>query len=894
VSAEFEEYLAHEGVLRKSGRYPWGSGENPHQRNKSFLDYVDKLKRDGLSETEIASGMGITTTQLRAAKAIAKNETRKADQARALQLKERGLSNVAIGEQLGRNESSVRALLAESARDKAAVLGSTADFLKTQVAEKGYLDVGLGVEAHLGISKEKLSTAVAMLKEEGYEVHKVKKPQLGTGKDTEYKVLAPPGTTWADVKNNTDKIGTVTGYSEDGGRSYLGLQKPRDISSDRLAIRYAEHGGTDADGVMYIRPGVDDLSLGGAKYAQVRISVDGTHYLKGMAMYKDDLPDGVDIMFNTNKSDTGNKLDALKKQKDDPDNPFGATVRQREYIDSSGKKQLSAINIVNEEGRWDDWSKSLSSQMLSKQPVALAKRQLELTYGQKQAQFDEIMSLTNPVVKKKLLESYADDVDSSSVHLKAAALPRQATKVILPMNSMRETEIYAPTYRDGEKVVLIRYPHGGTFEIPELTVNNRNPTARKMLGAVTDAVGINAKVAERLSGADFDGDTVIVIPNDKRYVKTSPPLEGLKGFDPKNQYPYREGMKVMGSKGGGNTQTEMGKVSNLITDMTIGGANHSELARAVRHSMVVIDAEKHKLDYKQSEADNNIKELKAKYQGGANKGAATLISRSTSDIRIAERKARPAAEGGPIDRVTGKKVYVPTGATYVKKNKDGEVIDPKAPRLTKSKRGAEVDDAHVLSSGSPIEQVYADHSNRLKRLANDARKASLETTPIPYSPSARTAYAKEVAQLDAKLNVALKNKPMERQAQLIGNAIVSAKRQSNPDLEPSELKRLKGQALAEARTRTGAQKQRIEFTPKEWEAVQAGAISPSKLNQILNNADLDQVKQLAMPRQATVMTPAALTLARSRIAAGYTQAEVADMLGVPVSTLNTGLLREDG
>jgi DNA-binding CsgD family transcriptional regulator len=891
--SELDDYLSHEGVLRKSGRYPWGSGDNPYQRNKSFLNYVDELKRKGVSETDIAKGMGITTTQLRAAKAIAKNETRKADQARALQLKERGLSNVAIGEQLGRNESSVRALLEESARDKTAVLGSTADFLKAQVAEKGFLDVGLGVESHLGISKEKLATAVSMLQEEGYELHRVKKPQLGTGKDTEYKVLAPPGTTWAEVKNNTDKIGTITGYSEDGGRSYLGLETPKSISSSRLGIRYAEQGGTDADGTMYIRPGVEDLSLGGARYAQVRISVDGTHYLKGMAMYKDDLPDGVDILFNTNKSDTGNKLDALKKQKDDPDNPFGATVRQRHYVDASGKQQLSAINIVNEEGRWDDWSKSLSSQMLSKQTPALAKRQLDLTYAQKQAQFDEIMSLTNPVVKKKLLESYADDVDSSAVHLKAAALPRQATKVILPMNSMRENEIYAPTYRDGEKVVLIRYPHGGIFEIPELTVNNRNPTARKMLGSVTDAVGIHSKVAERLSGADFDGDTVIVIPNDKRYVKTSPPLEGLKGFDTKNRYPYREGMKVMGQKGGGNTQTEMGKVSNLITDMTIQGASHAELARAVRHSMVVIDAEKHKLDYKQSEIDNNIKELKAKYQGGANKGAATLISRSTSDIRVPERKLRSAADGGPIDKATGKKVYVPTGATYAKRNKDGEIVNPNEVRTIKTKRGAEVDDAHTLASGSPMESVCADHSNRLKGLANAARKASLETTPIPYSPSAKTAYAKEVAQLDAKLNEALKNKPMERQAQLIGNAIVSAKRQANPDLEPSEIKRLKGQALAEARTRTGAKKQRIEFTPKEWEAVQAGAISPSKLNQILNNADLDQVKQLAMPRQATVMTPATMSLAKSRLAAGYTQAEVADMLGIPVSTLNTGLKREE-
>ena len=50
----------------------------------------------------------------------------------------------------------------------------------------------------------------------------------------------------------------------------------------------------------------------------------------------------------------------------------------------------------------------------------------------------------------------------------------------------------------------------------------------------------------------------------------------------------------------------MGKISNLITDMTLLGASEDKLARAVRHSMVVIDDEKHHLDYKQSEKDNNI------------------------------------------------------------------------------------------------------------------------------------------------------------------------------------------------------------------------------------------------------------------------------------------------
>jgi len=879
-----QDYLAHYGILRKSGRYPWGSGENPNQRNKSFLDHVDTLRKQGLSETQIAQGFGITTTQLRAAKAIAKNEQRKADASEALRLKDKGMSNVAIGQQMGINESSVRALLNPATQERNDVLGITAGMLKGQVAEKGYIDIGAGVEAHIGVSKEKLNNAVAILREEGYEVYYLKVEQLGTGNQTTIKVLAPPGSTYSELYKNQDQIKQVTNYSEDGGRTFLGMETPASVSSSRVGITYAEKGGADADGTIYIRPGVDDISLGGAKYAQVRIAVDGTHYIKGMAMYKDDLPDGVDLMFNTNKSDTGSKLDALKAMKDDVDNPFGAVVRQMHYTDASGKSKLSSMNIVNEEGDWGEWSKTLSSQMLSKQSPALAKQQLDMTFARKKEQFEEINALTNPVVKKRLLEAFADDVDSSAVHLKAAALPRQSTHVILPIPNMKETEIYAPNYNNGEQVVLVRFPHGGKFEIPELTVNNRQPAAKKALGQSADAVGISPKVAERLSGADFDGDTVLVIPNASRQVKTSSPLAGLQDFDPKTSYPAYDGMAPMTAKA---KQREMGDVSNLITDMTIHGATNAELARAVRHSMVVIDAEKHKLNYKQSKLDNGVAELKAKYQGGARKGAATLISRASSDIRINERKPRSAAKGGPIDKATGRRVYEETGNSYV--DAKGTTVV----RKEKSTKLAETDDAFTLSSGTRMEAVYATHSNRLKAMANDARKTAIVTKPLPYSPSAKRAHAKEVADLDAKLNIAIRNKPLERQAQLLANAVVKAKKQANPDMQSDELKKIKGQALAEARSRTGAAKQRIEITQPEWNAIQAGAISTHKLNEILSNADLDQVKKLATPRAATVATPAVMARAKAMLAMGYTQAEIAGQLGIPTSTLNAAISRKE-
>jgi DNA-binding CsgD family transcriptional regulator len=875
-----ENYLAHYGILRKSGRYPWGSGGDQSTRNRDFLGYIDGLKKDGLSETEIARGLGVTTTQLRAARSIARSQEKQAEINMAQRLKDKGYSNVAIGERMGKSESYVRSLLAPGQKDKADVLQATSEMLKNQVEEKGYLDIGSGVEHHVGVSQTKLKAAVAMLQEEGYTVHYVKVEQLGTGQQTTVKVLAKPDTPYSEVFRNRANIKQVTSYSEDGGRSFLGLQPPLSVSSGRVAVRYAEQGGTDADGVIYVRPGVDDLSLGKSRYAQVRIAVDNSHYLKGMAMYRDDLPDGVDLVFNTNKKSTGNKLDAMKPLKDDPDNPFGAVVRQIVKQGPNGKaKVVSAMNIVNEEGDWENWAKSLSSQMLSKQSPSLAKTQLDMTYEKKRNDLEEIMSLTNPAVRRKLLESYADDADSSAVHLKAAALPRQGSHVILPINSLKESEIYAPNFRNGERVVLIRYPHGGIFEIPELTVNNRHAKAKRALGNAKDAVGINSKVAERLSGADFDGDTVLVIPNNNRKVKTAPALDGLKDFDPVRAYPAYEGMSRMSPR---TKQKEMGVVSNLITDMTIRGATASELARAVRHSMVVIDAEKHNLNYKQSAVDNGIAQLKAKYQGDAKAGASTLISKASAEIRVPERRPRPAAKGGPVDRATGRRVYEETGATY---------LDPKTGKLVrktvKSKKLAETDDASTLSSGTPIEKVYADHSNRLKGLANAARKAAVSTRSTPYSPSAKTAYSKEVAALDAKLNLALRNAPLERQAQILANATVTQKRQANPDMDAAELKKIKAQALAEARLRTGARKQRIQISDAEWDAIQAGAISGHKLNQILNNADLDQVKRLATPKSSTVMTTAKKNRALAMAASGYTQAEIADALGVSLTTLKT-------
>jgi len=893
-----ETSLKHYGTLHKSGRYPWGSGENANQRYMMFLDHVASLSKQGLSDVDIVKGLGLeSTTQLRALKTIASNGVRRADVDQAMKLKDRGNSNVAIGRIMGKNESTIRSLLDPELQKRQDELVIVADMLRDKVKEVKYLDIGGGTENHLGISQTKLQTAVSMLKEDGYVVYKFQQPQLGTGKMTNMKVLTPPGTTFKELINNKDDIRTVSTYSEDGGRTFLGIEEPTIVNSKRIGVRYAEQGGTAKDGVIELRRGVDDISLGKARYAQVRIAVDGTHYLKGMAMYSDKLPDGVDMMFNTNKSDTGNKLDAMKKMKDDKDNPFGSVVRQKHYLGKDGKQLLSALNIVGtedpdgrktpgEEGAWYEWGKTLSSQFLSKQPPALAKEQLGITFNVKKAELDEINSLTNPAIKKKLLKSYSDGADASAVHLKAAGLPRTRNHVILPINSLKDTEIYAPQYKNGEKVVLIRHPHGGIFEIPELTVNNKNREAKSLLENAIDAVGITAKVAERLSGADFDGDTVLVIPNNNGRVKHAPALEGLKDFDSKT-YKLPDGVEFHGNK-----QQLMGDVSNLITDMTVKGAPNEHIARAVRHSMVVIDAEKHNLDYKKSAVDNGIKALKLEYQGKTNGGASTLISRAGGKISVENRKARSAKEGGAIDPATGKLMWTPTGESYVRRTespKTGKVTEKTIMKTFDSKKMAETDDAFTLSSGTNREAVYAEHANKLKALANEARKSMIETPSAKYNASANLAYKPEVESLNAKLNIAQKNAPMERSAQLFAETVVKAKMQANPSMEKDEVKKIRGQALNEARLRMGAKKEKIVLTNAEWNAIQAGAITNNKLNAILDHADLDQVKQLATPREKSAMVPAKVTQAKGMLSRGYTQAEVAEALGISTSTLNEAI-----
>lgn len=882
MKIEETDYIEHYGIIRRSGRYPWGSGGDP----SSFLGMVKNYKDDGKTQKEISDALGITTKELRARISIANAEKKMEEVSLAQRLKDKNWSNAAIAERMGLpGESSVRALLAPRALDRANRLHATVNVLTKELQKNDLIDVGEGVNNHMGLTREQLDTAITYM-----EIHKMAQlhsfPQARVFGHTNIpmRVLAKHDMTKEEVFSRRNEVGSVKDVSSDGGLTFDDFKTPISVSSKRLKVRYAEEGGTDADGVVYIRPGVKDLSMGKNSYSQVRIMVDKTHYIKGMGIYKDDLPDGVDLVFNTNKSNTGNKLDALKPLNEDPDLPFGSIVRQ--ILDKPGHpdaKPTSAINVVSDEEQWSKWSKSLSSQMLSKQHPDLINRQLKLTRDKRQVEFDEIMALTNPVVKRKMLQEFADDVDSASVHLKAERLPRSSWHVILPVSSLKDNEVYAPNYKDGEWVSLIRYPHAGTFEIPLVKVNNKNKEAKNLIGnEAKTAVGINSRVAERLSGADFDGDTVLVIPNKggKLDIKSSAPLEGLKNFTPNKAYPGYEGMPVMTDKQLGK---EMGSISNLITDMTLKGASRDELTRAVRHSMVVIDAKKHKLNYKLSAVENGIPALKEKYQGGKNKGAATLISRAKGAVRIPERKPRPYAQGGPIDSKTGAKVYVDTGRTRKDKEGNEYVVNQKLKRL------AVTDNAHDLSSKTIVENLYADHSNALKDLANRARKESLVVPKMKRDPAKAAEYADEVTRLNAALEIYDRNKPLERQANNLATAMYAAKVKANPNMEKKEKDKLRQRSLMSARRKIGVQRIVIDVTPRQWEAIQAGAISQSKLEKILKRADPEQIKEYATPKSKLLMTDTKINKAKAMLNGGYTRAEVAAALGVSLSTLDRGL-----
>lgn len=909
-----EDFLAHEGRSLASGRYPLGSGKTPYERERNFRTTYASLVQKGWKETEIAKHFGFkSTSDLRARVAKSKEEVIAYEVHKAWKLKNKGLSITAISQEMYHDkshESTVRNRLKQAMAPKETALRNTAEMLKKELEKHPYLQVGEGVELYLGdgITSTRLNNALSLLVQDGYSVHStIQVEQLGTlpGQKTTVKVLTKGGVTDKEVYDHLGEVEIPGSRTDDGGLTYKEIKPPESISSDRVYIRYAEDGGVDKDGVIELRPGVKDLSLGGASYAQSRIAVDGTHYLKGMAMYGIDIPEGYDVVFNTNKHRGTPKMDVLKPMQDDPANPFGASIigdeklilaRQRDWTDDEGNVHQSAVNIVNEEGKWSTWSKTISAQMLSKQPPALAKQQLDLTYQLKRQEFEDIMALTNPVVKRKLLEEFAESCDSAAVHMKAHGFPGQTSRVILPMTELPENQVYAPGYPNGTEVVLIRFPHASIKEIPSLIVNNDIPAAKKIFERPPlDAICINPKVATQLSGADFDGDTVLVIPNNEGHIKHEKYFRDLIGYDPKEAYPGYDGMKKMTKQQRGR---EMGVVTNLITDMTVQGAPEEDLVRAIKHSMVVIDAYKHGLDWRRSERENGILELKKRYQDrgdGRFGGAGTLISKATSEEREPWHKQWNYQKNS-IDPETGEKIYnygTEYDRTYYKKTKDG--WKPVERTLKNTKMGAAEDARDLISPyNTAIERVYANYANGMKALANEARKAWLTIPHMKQDAAAKDLYMAERISLSEKLKAAKMNKPLERKAQILANLAVGQYLYEHPEVknDGDTVKKLKGRTLQQKRDVVGASKNMVTFTPREWEAVQAGAVSENMFKALLDNAKTDHVKQLATPRrQRAALTPGQKSNILRMVKMHFDYSDIAEQLGVSVSQI-TNLIKE--
>lgn len=968
-----DDILMHYGMPRRSGRFPFGSGEDPYQhpyryhprdvkgesnayKNDPYLllTEYDKLKNEGKDEKQRAEALGMSIAEMRREYSAATNYKKAALKSQAIRLhEEKGWSYTHIGQELGLPDTTIGNWCKEKGKKQETISTTVADILKKNVDEKGYIDIGSGAELQMedllreggkdiGVSKDRLRTAVQMCEKEGYVLHEIHVEQVtNKGNYTNMLLLCPPGTEKGDIWKNLDNVHSLTEKISSDGKTVIDLKDPQSIDSSRVYIRYAEDGGKAKDGTIELRRGVDDISLGGSSYAQVRIGVDGTHYMKGMAFYSDDIPEGYDIIYNSNKPRGSSKDKVFKEMKRDPEtgeiikeNPFGAVIKANgqylypdpngKYVNEYGEKSsLSVCNKLKEEGDWEHYSKSLASQFLSKQSQQLIERQLDMTYDDRKSEFDDILALENKEVRNKLLKDFAENCDAAATHLKAAALPRQSTKVLLPLTTLKDNEIYAPTYKDGEHVVLVRYPHEGTFEIPELIVNNKNREGANVVGHKSiDAVGISAAAASKLSGADFDGDTALVIPangpNSKVKITTST-LEGLEGFET-GIYEKYEGMKVLPKSRIG---TEMGIISNLITDMTLQGASPDELERATKHAMVIIDAHKHELNYKLSEEENGIAALHKKYQGKEGGGAATLISRASSkpaipeiqkgewitDPETGEKKFKKQYKPDPE---TGEWHYAETGATYpkyVRSKKNGKeyfvredgTLDEKIvkgekyklhdePKLTRnmSKMSLTKDAYDLISTArTPQEIAYANYANKMKALANAARKEYVNDDKAePVDLEAKKKYAVEVASLKSKLNDALKNAPRERKAQIIASDRVNKYR--TPDMDKDDLKKLKEQSMVIARQQAGANKKdvQVQITDREWEAIQAHAISGTTLRHILDNTDMDAVKKRATPKGREINVPAAkISRMKAMSQNGYTLQEIAEAMGYSAKTI---------
>ena len=914
--------LMHYGMPRRSGRYPWGSGENPFQHGDDFLSRYDKLKAEGKTEAQIAEAMQIRVADMAVYKRSAEHERWMNKYYTAKSMRDHGKSNREIAQEIfgdPKKESTVRSMLDNGVAENKQKPYKIADILQERIDKegpKGMIDVGSAVEGELGVSRDVLNEAVFILQNRGYTSYGYGQKQVNNpGQQSNTLILGGPDVTSSDPYKRPGDVKPFTDYEgHPDTTSFKKIEYPASLDSKRVYIRYGNEGGKDRDGTIEIRRGVKDLDLGKDHYAQVRILVDGDKYMKGMALYTDDIPDGYDVIYNTNKT-KGTPPEKVFKEakKTDPNNPFGALIKadgQSTYIDENGNQQLSKINKLKSEGDWEEMSRNVSPQFLAKQPKRVIERQLKVTYDGYLDDFDEIKSITNPTIRQKMLFDFADDLEGAEVHLKAAAFPGQQTQVLLPLTTIGDNQVYAPNYENGTRLALVRYPHTGRFELPILTVNNNNKEGNaKITKHARDAIGISSYTAETLSGADFDGDQVVAIPvNENVPIANEKRLAGLIGFEGKDLYSTSAAQDIFNSKyskaeretmddatyrklfrkatgirlmGPADTGKEMGIISNLISDMQLQAADEEELTRAVKHSMVVIDAEKHKLDWKRSEKENDIVSLKKKYQpkeDGKYGGASSLFTKKGQDVRIPERQG-----SGWIDKETGEKIYKSSGRKYLDK-KTGKYVEAK----TKVKLANIIDDPSEISTGTIQEELYSDYFRKIRAMKNEARKIAANMKGAEYHPEAAKRYSLEVDSLKAKVAKAERNRPKERRANAMAQQYIQELVDRNPDITKKERKKQTQIALTNARAAVGASGKdvRIVVTDNEWEAIQKGAVSSAFLKKIMRYADTDDLYERALPRSGNAEIPdAKQSKIKHMIANGYTQADVAKALHVSVSTV---------
>jgi len=859
--------LQHYGKLRRSGRYPWGSGGN------KFISDIERLEGMGMTEKEIASALGISTTTLRTKKALIKGAISEDLSEEVKRLRKSGMSYSVISKKIGVPERTVATMDKEFFNAKFKVVKRLANFLKSVIDKVGAVDVGKGVSVLLGVSTTKLNQAVAYLEMMGYKRYDLKVKQLGTGKTTTVKVLAKPEMTFQDLVAMKDKIQVP--IDPDKTPSFTEEKSPLASKYDpgtmvRVPKKNVRVVNSQYDGLIEVRSTADYLSLGpGKRFSQVRVLVGPDKYAKGLAIVRgpheppfDKLPKGVDMVVHTSKKASYESL----KDWETPTTPFKAATSPVFYTDGDGNTRLSAMNIVREAGQWDLWKRASSSQFLSKQPVPLIERQLRLKRQSVKHGLEAIRQIRNPVVRSELLRAYADSIDKMSYTMEAAALPKQRTSVLIPDLDIKPNEVFAPNYNTGERIALVRYPHAGPFEIPVLTVNNNNKKLRESVLPHSDGIVVNPEVARQLSGADFDGDTVVTFPyNSTNPIKALKPYKELLDFEPKDAYPYKEGIHTLPKK---RVNMEMGKISNLITDMSIAKAPPEDIINAVKHSMVVIDAYKHKLDYKQSEIDHGIHALVKKYQG-SNGGASTIVSKAKSPVYVDQRNDRYS-----IDPETGEKIYSTTGKTYTRK--DGTVVRYK----TKTYKMLESDPLDLVKDrNSPIEMAYAKHAKELKSLANQTRLESLTNDYEKPSAATKLRYKNQIDSVTKKIQEIEANAPRERQAQIIANVIYRERVLNSPEMSPEQKKSERAKVVAIARARVGAKKPTLTLTPEEFEAMEAGVFTKTMLNKIVNMSEPSHIIGHTIKSHGLSEGSKSTILSLKKT---YTNREIANMLNLPM------------